>query len=267
MLYVDKKCDICTRFHVYLLKFFINFINIKHKKNIMKTKISAVLMAALIVLSGCGASNTTKGGLIGGGSGAAVGALIGKFLVGKSTTSTLVGAGIGAAVGTTAGLLIGKKMDKAKAAAEAVANAKVESTTDANGNAAVKVSFDNGILFQVGKSNLQSAAQSSLKDFANNVLNVYTDCDVAILGFASSDGSDATNQTLSENRASAVKNYLTSCGVNAAQIKETKGLGETPEFLIKNEDGTENVAASRRVEVYLYPSKAMIDAANAGTLK
>ena len=41
-----------------------------------KIKFSVVLMAALVILSGCGASNATKGGLIGGGSGAAVGALI-----------------------------------------------------------------------------------------------------------------------------------------------------------------------------------------------
>lgn len=231
-------------------------------------KFSALLMAALVVLSGCGMSNTAKGGIIGGTGGAAVGALVGKYLVGKSKTATLVGAGVGAAVGTTAGVLIGKKMDKAKAAAEAVANAQVESTTDANGNAAVKVTFDNGILFQVGKANLQAAAQNSLKQFANTVLNVYTDCDVAILGFASSDGADATNLTLSQNRANAVKAYLTNtCGVNVGQIKSTDGYGENPDYLIYDANGKEDLKASRRVEVYLYPSKAMVEAANAGTLQ
>jgi outer membrane protein OmpA-like peptidoglycan-associated protein len=91
---------------------------------------------------------------------------------------------------------------------------------------------------------------------------------VAIYGYASSDGSEATNLTLSQNRANAVKNYLTNnCGVNAKQIQNTQGYGEDPNYLVYNADGTENRAASRRVEVYLYASQAMIDAANNGTLQ
>ena len=233
-----------------------------------KMKFCALLMAGLMILSGCGMSNTAKGGIIGGAGGAALGAGIGALISGGGTTGTLIGAGVGAAAGTTAGILIGKKMDKAKKAAEAVANAQVESTTDKDGNAAVKVSFDNGILFQVGKSNLQSAAQNSLRQFANNVLKVYTDCDVAIMGFASSDGSDATNLSLSQSRANAVRSFLTgTCGVNSSQIKSTQGYGEDPNYLIYDANGKEDVKASRRVEVFLYPSKSMVEAANAGTLQ
>lgn len=232
------------------------------------SKLCAAMMAGLVVFSSCGMSNAAKGGMIGGGSGAAVGALVGN-LIGKNTTGTLIGAGVGAAVGTTAGILIGKKMDKAKAAAQAAVGAsQVQYITDADGNPAVKVSFDNGILFAQNQTAIQSSAQGSLQKFAEKVLNVYTDCDVAILGFASSEGSDATNLTISQNRANAVKNYLTgTCKVSNAQIKKTTGFGENPSYLVMNDDGTENKAASRRVEVLLYPSKAMIDAANAGTLK
>ncbi|MBR3856359.1 MAG: OmpA family protein, partial [Bacteroidaceae bacterium] len=166
------------------------------------------------------------------------------------------------------GVLIGKKMDKAKAAAEAVANAQVETITDKNGLEGVKVTFDNGILFKVGKSDLKADAQNSLRQFANNVLNVYTDCDVAIYGFASSDGSDATNLTLSQNRANAVRGYLTNtCGVSTSQIKSSTGLGEDPNYLVLDANGKEDRDASRRVEVYLYASEAMINAANAGTLQ
>ena len=115
-----------------------------------KSKFSAMLMAALIVLSGCGMNNTAKGGLIGGGAGAGIGALVGN-LIGRNAGGTLAGAAIGAAVGTGAGLLIGKKMDKMKAAAEQVQNAQVESVKDSNGLDAVKVTFDSGILFSYGK--------------------------------------------------------------------------------------------------------------------
>lgn len=232
------------------------------------SKYLALLMCALVLLTGCNMSNMAKGGIIGGTSGTAVGAGVG-YLIGKNAKGTAIGAAVGAAVGTTAGLLIGKKMDKAKAAAAAAAaNAEVTTVTDVNGLEAVKVTFDNGILFQVGKSNLQSAAMTELRNFATKVLNVYTDCDVAINGYASSDGSDATNLTLSQNRANSVKNYLTNnCGVTANQIKSATGYGEDPNYLIYDANGKENKSASRRVEVYLYASEAMINAANAGTLQ
>ena len=231
-------------------------------------------LAMALVLSGCNMNNTTKGGLIGGAGGGALGAAIGAgigALAGGSSGAKLgaaIGAGVGVAGGTTAGVLIGKKMDKAKAAAEAVANAQVETITDKNGLEGVKVTFDNGILFKVGKSDLKADAQNSLRQFANNVLNVYTDCDVAIYGFASSDGSDATNLTLSQNRANAVRGYLTNtCGVSTSQIKSSTGLGEDPNYLVLDANGKEDRDASRRVEVYLYASEAMINAANAGTLE
>lgn len=229
-------------------------------------KFIAVGAAALMLTTGCG-SAAQNGMLIGGGGGAALGALVGH-LIGGNTTGRLIGTAAGAALGTGAGYLIGKKMDKAKAAAQQVQNAQVETIKDANGNDAIKVSFDNGILFQVGKYALQPGAQSSLKQFADKVLNVYTDCDVAIYGFASSDGSDASNLTLSQNRAKAVSSYLTgTCAVSSAQVKDVRGFGEDPNYLIKNQDGSENVEASRRVEVLLYASDAMIKAAQNGTLK
>ena len=230
-----------------------------------KFKFMSILLCFAMVVSGCGTS-TQNGALIGAGGGAALGAVVGK-IIGKKNI-TLIGAAVGTAVGTTAGVLIGKKMDKAKAAAAQVANAEVSTVTDANGLEAVKVSFDNGILFATGKSNLQSGAMTSLRDFATKVLNVYTDCDVDIHGYASSDGSEETNMTLSQNRANAVRNYLiNNCGVSTSQIQNTQGYGEDPNYLVYNADGTENRAASRRVEVYLYASEAMINAANDGTLQ
>ena len=231
-----------------------------------KFKFMALAMSVLMLPPSCGTA-TKNGALIGGGSGAAVGALVGG-LIGKNTTGALIGAGVGAAVGTGAGVLIGKKMDKAKAAAQQVSNATVETVKDRNGLDAVKVSFDNGILFQTGKSNLQSGAQNSLAQFAQKVLNVYTDCDCSIYGFASSDGSDQLNLNLSQQRANAVSGYLkNTCGVAASQIKYVQGFGEDPQYLIYNQDGSENREASRRVEVYLYASDAMIKDAENGTLK
>lgn len=234
-------------------------------------KIFAGIMSIALVLSGCNMSNKGKGALIGtaagGAAGTGIGALIGH-LTGNTKKGAIIGAAVGTAVGVTTGTLIGHKMDKAAAAAKALEDAQVEKIKDSNGLDGVKVTFDNGILFTVGKSTLKSAAQASLKKFADNVLNVYTDCDVAVCGFASSDGSEETNMTLSQARAQSVSNYLTNtCKVANKQIKSTTGYGENPEFLVYDANGKEDVNASRRVEVYLYASEAMIKAAEAGTLQ
>ncbi|MBR1463335.1 MAG: OmpA family protein [Prevotella sp.] len=235
-------------------------------------RLSILGLCSLVLLSGCGMNNTAKGGLIGGGGGAALGGILGQ-IIGKNTKSTAIGAAIGAAVGTTAGVLIGKKMDKAKAAAAAVENAQVEGITDANGNTlGVKVTFDSGILFPSSSSTLQTAAKNSLTEFAN-VLKTNNDADVAIKGYTDNQGwknstaeqSIQKNETLSLQRAQSVQKYLTGQGVNSSQIKSVEGLGQAdPVADNSTEAGRQQ---NRRVEVYLYPSQAMIDAANNGTLQ
>ena len=70
-------------------------------------KIIIVLMVALLIVPGCGNMNqTTKGGLLGGGAGAAVGAGLGA-LIGKGKGAA-IGAAIGSAVGAGAGVIIGR---------------------------------------------------------------------------------------------------------------------------------------------------------------
>ncbi len=239
-----------------------------------KTKFFAIAMAALVVFASCGGSmnNTAKGGLIGGGSGAAVGALIGNLL-GKNTGGTLIGAGIGAAVGTGAGVLIGKKMDKAKAAAAAIDNAQVETVKDANGLDAVKMTFDSGILFTTGKSVLSKDAMTNLTQFTNDVLKAFPDCDVAIQGYTDNTGfknstpeeSFQKNLKLSQERADAVKAFLLAQGADVAQIKSSVGYGENNP--VADNSTAAGKAQNRRVEIYLYASEAMVNAANAGTLQ
>lgn len=204
-------------------------------------------------------NNATKGGLLGGGGGAALGALAG-YLIGKDAKGAAIGAAVGGAVGTGAGVIIGKKMDKAKAAAEAVKNAQVEAIKDANGLQAVKVTFDSGILFATNKSDLNAAAKTSLQKFANDVLKVNPDIDVAIVGHTDNTGTDAINNPLSEKRAQSVEAYLKQCGASASQIKSVGGAGSTQP--VADNSTAAGRQQNRRVEVFLYASKAMIDAAN-----
>lgn len=131
-----------------------------------KTKIMALLLSATLVFSGCGnMNNTAKGGLIGGGGGAALGAIIGG--IAGHGKGAAIGAAVGAAVGTGAGVLIGKKMDKAAEEAAQIQGAQVEQVTDNNGLQAVKVTFDSGILFNTGNAALSAQAKSALSKFAN----------------------------------------------------------------------------------------------------
>ena len=232
----------------------------------MKKMKFMTLGMCLAVIVSCGTA-TKNGALIGTGAGAALGAIIGKI-----AGNTAVGAAIGGAVGAGTGALIGKHMDKVKAQAQAVQNAQVESVTDANGLQAVKVTFDSGILFATGSSTLSATAKNSLAKFAE-VLKQNTDCDVAVQGYTDNAGwknstaeqSVQKNLNLSQQRAQAVTNYLNSLGVSYNQIRSTTGFGEANP--VADNSTAAGKAQNRRVEVYMYASQAMIQAAEAGTLQ
>ena len=230
-------------------------------------KLFSIVLCALFVLSGCQSmNNTAKGGLIGGGGGAAIGALVGTLVSGRSDKGkgAAIGAAIGATVGAGTGAIIGKRMDKAADAAKQVENATVETITDANNLTAVKVTFDSGVLFATNKYDLNSNAKNNLAEFAK-ILKEYNDADVAIYGHTDSTGSDAINDPLSVNRANSVANYLKSLGVSANQIKSVEGKGSKEP--VADNSTAAGRSQNRRVEVYMYASEAMINSANNGTLK
>lgn len=226
----------------------------------------AVAGLCVLAVTSCATKQGT-GALIGTGAGAAVGALIGKL-----AGNTGVGAAIGGAVGAGAGALIGRHMDKVAAEAAEVENAKVETVTDANGLQAVKVTFDSGLLFSTGQSTLAAASKNDLAKFATVLKNNST-CDIDIQGYTDNQGwknctaaqSQAKNQELSLDRATAVSSYLQSLGVPATQFKSVQGFGESNP--VADNSTAAGQKANRRVEVYLYASKAMVEAANNGTLK
>ncbi len=226
----------------------------------MKTKIISLLLCVGMLFA---CNNTQKGAGIGAGGGAVLGGIIGAI-----AGNTAIGAAIGGAVGAGAGAIIGKKMDKAKAEAEKVKNAQVETVKDNNGLEAVKVTFDSGILFATGKADLSATAKNSLAQFAT-VLKNNSDCDIAIQGYTDNTGfkgstaaeSAAKNQALSLDRAAAVSNYLKSLAVSNAQIKSVEGLGEANP--VADNSTAAGKAQNRRVEVYMYASQKMINEAQA----
>ena len=224
------------------------------------TKTICIVLCSVFLFSSCASwNNLAMGTTIG----TAAGAVLG-FVVGEIAGNRTVGTAVGAAVGAGTGAIIGHRMDKAAEAAAQVENATVQTVTDANNLTAVKVTFDSGVLFATNKYDLNSTAKANLADFAR-VLKEYSDADVAIFGHTDSTGSDAINNPLSVNRANAVADYLMSLGVSASQIKSVEGFGSKEP--VADNSTVEGRKANRRVEIYMYASEEMINAAQSGELK
>jgi outer membrane protein OmpA-like peptidoglycan-associated protein len=223
----------------------------------MRTSISVLLIIALsaaLLLTGCSASNTVKGGAIGAGAGAIIGGLIGK-----ATGNTAAGAIIGAAVGGTAGALIGNYMDRqAEEMQRDIQNAKIERVGEG-----IKITFDSGILFQTNSSDLQTAAKSNIESLAK-ILNKYEDTNILIEGHTDSTGSAEYNQALSERRAESVASFAKSLGVAGARFS-TVGYGKMqPVASNTTPDGRQ---ANRRVEVAIFANDKLKDAAMKNQVK
>jgi hypothetical protein len=80
-------------------------------------------------------------------------------------------------------------------------------------------------LFDLNKATLRSGAQLRLAKVAGIIL-AYPDLKLEIDGFTDNTGTPQYNQTLSDKRAEAVKNFLVSQGV-APDAVTTKGYGES----------------------------------------
>ena len=223
-------------------------------------KIIAIVLGLCVCLSGCktwnGMSKTGQGAIIGTGGGAALGSIIGAL-----AGNTAVGAVIGGAVGAGAGAVIGNRMDKVKKQAQAqLPNATVETVKDANNLDAVKVTFDSGILFATNKADLNQTSKNELNNLAN-IMKQNSDVSIDVRGYTDSTGSDAINQPLSVNRAQSVANYLTQNGVKYSQMKNVNGYGSSNR--VASNETAAGRQQNRRVEVYLYASKEMIESAKA----
>jgi outer membrane protein OmpA-like peptidoglycan-associated protein len=136
----------------------------------------------------------------------------------------------------------------------------VETVKDANNLDAVKVTFDSGILFATNKADLNQTSKNELNNLAN-IMKQNADVSIDVRGYTDSTGSDAINQPLSVNRAQSVANYLTQNGVKYSQMKNVNGYGSSNP--VASNETAAGRQQNRRVEVYLYASKEMIESAKA----
>jgi len=220
----------------------------------MKTRITTLAIASLITLSGCTTfdaytgeektSNTTKGAGIGAGS-----ALLLSYIANRNVNSKerkkrmLRDAGIGAIVGGGVGYYMDTQEAKLR---KQLRGSGVSVQRDGNN---INLIMPSNITFASNGRNLNSGFYDVLDSVAL-VIQEYNKTTVVVSGHTDSVGSDAYNQTLSEDRAKSVADFLASKKVNPARL-EVVGFGEKhPIADNKTEQGR---SLNRRVEVTLLP--------------
>ncbi|MEN4902322.1 OmpA family protein [Luteimonas sp. TWI1416] len=110
----------------------------------------------------------------------------------------------------------------------------------------------NGVNFDFDRSTLRPDAVAILNE-AVEILRRYPELRVEVAGHTDSKGTDAYNQRLSERRAKAVYDFLTSNGITADRLVGPVGYGESrPIAPNTNPDGSDNPegrARNRRTEL------------------
>ncbi len=101
------------------------------------------------------------------------------------------------------------------------------------------------VLFDTGKSTLHPGAREKLAKISGIVL-AYPDLRLAIEGNTDSVGSDTMNQTLSEQRANSVRDYLAQENIPASSMT-AQGFGKTQP--VATNDTAEGRQQNRRVEL------------------
>jgi outer membrane protein OmpA-like peptidoglycan-associated protein len=221
------------------------------KGNIMKKRqmITIGLVAAMLPLSACvtdpeTGNRTISKAAIGGIGGALGGYLLGDLVGGRrDRTEKILGAGIGAVAGAGAGYYMDEQERKLR---QQTAGTGINVIRDGDN---LVLDMPSEITFGVDSANIDVSFRSTLDQVAST-LTQYEKTYVDVLGHTDSTGSDAYNQALSERRASAVADYLSTRGVQLARLA-TRGYGES-QPKASNLDAAGR-SANRRVEIRLVP--------------
>jgi outer membrane protein OmpA-like peptidoglycan-associated protein len=116
------------------------------------------------------------------------------------------------------------------------------------------------VLFDTGRYSLKPGAREKLAKVAG-ILLAYPTLNIEVGGYTDNVGSDAMNQTLSENRAGSVRDYLVQEGVLTNSVS-ARGFGNT--LPVASNDDSAGRQQNRRVEL-LVSGEAIGTAVNATT--
>jgi len=116
------------------------------------------------------------------------------------------------------------------------------------------------VLFDTGKYSLKPGAREKLAKVAG-ILLAYPGLNIEVGGYTDNVGGDAMNQTLSENRAASVRDYLVQQGV-ASNSVSARGFGNS--LPVTSNDSSTGRQQNRRVEL-LVSGEAIGNPVNATT--
>ncbi len=211
------------------------------------------LIVCLLLASCKNMNKSQKGTYIGAAGGAAAGAAIGK-----AAGNTAMGAILGAAIGGAAGYGIGRYMDKQAEELRAdLEGAEIERVGEG-----IKITFHDGIQFEINSSDLSDASRTNLTNLAET-LKKYEDTNILIEGHTDITGTREYNMELSEDRAESVEDYLKSLGVAGRRIS-TEGYG--PDQPVASNDTPDGRRQNRRVEVAIFANEKLKRKAEKGEL-
>jgi outer membrane protein OmpA-like peptidoglycan-associated protein len=116
------------------------------------------------------------------------------------------------------------------------------------------------VLFDTGKFSLKPGAREKLAKVAG-ILLAYPGLNIEVGGYTDNVGGDAMNQTLSENRAGSVRDYLVQQGVSTSSVS-SRGFGNT--LPVASNENSAGRQQNRRVEL-LVSGEAIGNPVNATT--
>jgi outer membrane protein OmpA-like peptidoglycan-associated protein len=153
-----------------------------------------------------------------------------------------------------------QQADTDKAAMRAKLSEQLNSILQTRESARGLIVSMSDVLFDTGKYSLKPGAREKLAKVAGILLS-YPGLNVEVGGYTDNVGGDAMNQTLSENRAGSVRDYLVQQGV-ASRAVSSRGFGNTlPVASNENSTGRQQ---NRRVEL-LVSGEAIGNPVNATT--
>lgn len=215
---------------------------------IYKQLTSLITLFAIVLMSACSTvdpysgekktGNATKGAAIG----AIAGAVLGAATAGGDKNKSIL---TGAAAGAAAGGGIGYYMD--------VQEAKLRQQLEGTG-VGVRREGDNIYLVMPGNITFDTAKYTIRGDFYEVldsvvlVLKEFKKTVIEVSGHTDSVGNSDYNQTLSEQRAASVKNYLVSQGISSGRVQS---IGYGFRYPVAPNATSAGRAQNRRVELKL----------------
>jgi outer membrane protein OmpA-like peptidoglycan-associated protein len=156
--------------------------------------------------------------------------------------------------------LAAQQADTDKAAMRAKLSEQLNSILQTRDSARGLIVSMSDVLFDTGKYSLKPGAREKLAKVAG-ILLAYPGLNIEVGGYTDNVGGDAMNQTLSENRAGSVRDYLVHEGVSNNAVS-AKGFGNT--MPVATNDNASGRQQNRRVEL-LVSGEAIGSPVNATT--